>query len=278
MGERDAGTVLVSTDRIIEVTENGENDLYLFFRITHPQHGDDPTARVGAVRRARGRMEHGLPQVGPGYMLSVSGQGLYLTDDGPILNVGVYDRGDVRVALTQLAESLEESGWSGSVTLASGAERAGATYLPDDRQYVPPPSAASPVYGAPRPPVGEAQPGRVVVDEARIEHSWQEGVDTNYGWLRLHCPTEDVQAAAVAMANALPAVAQSVGGNTTDLGRSDYVGIGPVQLSPVGPFVGLDDIGDFHVLRAIIRGLAGQLEREGFEGVLTILDHCEGRP
>lgn len=274
----DRGTVDMPMSAIIELTDRGENDLYLLFRVSHPRHGTDPQQRLAAVRRARTRMEHGLPQVGPGYMISVAGQDLLLHADGPILGVGVYGRQDVSVALPRLAESLESDGWSGAVALVGREERQGATHVRDDRTYAPEEPVTEVVYSAPRPPVAAPVAGRVVVDEARIEHSWQEGMDTCYGWLRLHCSADAIPAAGASMANGLGAVAQRLGANTTNPGRDDCVVLGPVQVSGAGPLVGLDDIRDFRMLRAMIGELAAYLEDDGIEGVLTILDYREGRP
>jgi hypothetical protein len=281
MDSTHSGRVDIPISAIVELTDRGENDLYLRFRISHPRHGTDPQESIAALRRARARMEHGLPQVGPGYLLSVTGQDLLLSDDGPILGIGVYGRQDVPVAVPRLADALESEGWSGVVTIVDREERRGATYVPDDRVHVPENPVSEVVFGAPRPPVAAPVPGRVVVDEARIEHSWQEGMDTAYGWLRLHCPADTLPSAALSMANGIGAVAQRHGVNTTDAGEDDCVMLGPVQVSAQGPFVSLDDIGDFTRFRAVVRvvrELAGYLEDDGVEGVLTILDFREGRP
>lgn len=97
-------------------------------------------------------------------------------------------------------------------------------------------------------------------------------MDRHYGWLRLHCDAAQLPDAAVAMANGLAEVLHRTGANISRAGDDDYLGIGPVQISSAGPFVELEDIGNFPKLRRIISGLAPYLQGEGIEGVLTILD------
>lgn len=269
----DRGTVTLPMDEIIEHAQR--NDLYLLFRIDRP--GSDVSSQVAAIRHAADVMQRDLPQVGPGYMNSVSRQNTYLSVEGPILNLGIYDARDVPTAIPRLAESLELTGWSGRIELVDSSTAYSASYLADDRDR-PLVATSEETFSVPRPPVAAPLPGGVVVDEARIEHSWQEGMDYHYGWLRLHCSAEQVSAAAVAMANGIAAVAARINANISNPMHADYLEIGPVQVSALGPFVELADIWDFPKLRQLITALGAYLEDDGVEGVLTILDFREGRP
>lgn len=271
------GTVSLPMAEIIEFTRR-DNNLYLQMRIRHPDHGTDAQAAIAAARRARVAMEQGLPQVGPGYMVSVAGQEMLLGAGGPILNIGIYDARDVQRACRQLGESLESDGWSGELTIVDYDTRAAATYIGANHMSSSSRPVTEAVFAEPRPAVTAPVAGRVVIDEPRIEHSWQEGMDRHYGWLRLECDPARLAEAAVAMANGLAEVIHRSGANITQPGDDDYLGLGPVQVSTVGPFVELEDIGDFPTLRRIMAYLGQYLEGDGIEGVLTILDYREGRP
>jgi len=97
------GTISLPRAEIIELTSR-DNNLDLQLQIHHPDQGSDAQRAIAATRRARDAMEHALPQVGPGYMLSVSGQSMYLGVDGVILNVGIYDPRGVERAFLRLVE------------------------------------------------------------------------------------------------------------------------------------------------------------------------------
>ena len=269
------GTINLPMAELVELTTR-DNDIYLQFDIHHPRHGTEIEAMIDATRRAREAMERGLPQVGPGYMLSVAGQNMYLGADGPILNVGIYDAADVEQAFLNLVDSLESEGWSGAISVGGAALLASATYLPDERVKAPVRRVVSASFSTARPPVAARVADRVTVDEARIEHSYQEGMDRHYGWLRFECSAGLVEDAARAMANGLAEAVQRTEANTTRAGDDDYLSLGSVRVSPKGPFVELEDIGDFRKLRDIIRELAEYLGSKQLSGVLTILDHREG--